>query len=112
MNTITASADALIPDSHPFRRHLHRVTALETAEPHRAWTPADGPFPALYISHGAPPTFEDGPWMRQLHDWARALPRPKELFVTLGAATDPTAPVTTAIDGYMMGLAKRSFQAA
>jgi 4,5-DOPA dioxygenase extradiol len=34
------------------------------------------------------------------------------LFVTLGAATDPTAPVTTAIDGFVWGLAKRSFQAA
>jgi 4,5-DOPA dioxygenase extradiol len=34
------------------------------------------------------------------------------LFVTLGAATDPEAPVATAIDGYAMGLAKRSFQAA
>jgi 4,5-DOPA dioxygenase extradiol len=34
------------------------------------------------------------------------------LFVTLGAATDPTAGVTTAIDGFAMGLAKRSFQAA
>jgi len=32
------------------------------------------------------------------------------LFVTLGAATDPEAPVRTAIDGYMMGFAKRSFQ--
>jgi 4,5-DOPA dioxygenase extradiol len=34
------------------------------------------------------------------------------LFVTLGAATDPAAPVTTAIDGYAMGFAKRSFEAA
>ena len=34
------------------------------------------------------------------------------LFVTLGAADDATAPVTTAIDGYMMGLARRSFQTA
>jgi 4,5-DOPA dioxygenase extradiol len=34
------------------------------------------------------------------------------LFVTLGAATDPEAPVATAIDGYFIGLAKRSFQAA
>jgi 4,5-DOPA dioxygenase extradiol len=34
------------------------------------------------------------------------------LFVTLGAATDPTAGVTTAIDGFALGLAKRSFQAA
>jgi 4,5-DOPA dioxygenase extradiol len=32
------------------------------------------------------------------------------LFVTLGAATDPGRPVQTVIDGYWMGLAKRSFQ--
>jgi 4,5-DOPA dioxygenase extradiol len=34
------------------------------------------------------------------------------LFVALGAATDPGAPVATTIDGYSFGLAKRSFQAA
>jgi 4,5-DOPA dioxygenase extradiol len=32
------------------------------------------------------------------------------LFVTLGAASDPGEPVQTVIDGYWMGLAKRSFQ--
>ena len=32
------------------------------------------------------------------------------LFVTLGAASDPSAPVETVIDGYWMGFAKRSFQ--
>jgi 4,5-DOPA dioxygenase extradiol len=32
------------------------------------------------------------------------------LFVTLGAASDPSAPVDTVIDGYWMGFAKRSFQ--
>ncbi|HET6483738.1 MAG TPA: class III extradiol ring-cleavage dioxygenase [Actinoplanes sp.] len=34
------------------------------------------------------------------------------LFVTLGAATDPTAPVVTKLDGYSVGLSRRSFQAA
>jgi 4,5-DOPA dioxygenase extradiol len=34
------------------------------------------------------------------------------LFVTLGAATDPAAPVETTVDGFAIGLAKRSFQAA
>jgi 4,5-DOPA dioxygenase extradiol len=34
------------------------------------------------------------------------------LFVTLGAATDPQAPAAQRIDGYWMGLAKRSFQVA
>ena len=34
------------------------------------------------------------------------------LFVTLGAAADPEAPSRTTIDGYRMGLSRRSFQAA
>ena len=34
------------------------------------------------------------------------------LFVTLGAASDPTAELTTAIDGFSMGLARRSFHIA
>ena len=34
------------------------------------------------------------------------------LFVTLGASADPAAPVTTTIEGYTIGLSKRSFQAA
>jgi len=34
------------------------------------------------------------------------------LFVTLGAAADPEAAPGTAIDGFFMGLAKRSFQVA
>jgi 4,5-DOPA dioxygenase extradiol len=34
------------------------------------------------------------------------------LFVTLGAATDPGQPIEQVIDGYWMGLAKRSIQAA
>ena len=32
------------------------------------------------------------------------------LFVTLGAASDPSEPASTVIDGYWLGLAKRSFQ--
>jgi 4,5-DOPA dioxygenase extradiol len=34
------------------------------------------------------------------------------LFVALGAATDPEAPVAQPIDGFWMGLAKRSCQVA
>ena len=34
------------------------------------------------------------------------------LFVTLGAATDPEAAVTTTVDGFFIGLAKRSVQTA
>jgi len=34
------------------------------------------------------------------------------LFITLGSATDMTVPASTVIDGYFLGLAKRSFQVA
>jgi 4,5-DOPA dioxygenase extradiol len=77
----TAAADALIDPSHPFAAHLRHVSAVDAATEHQAWTPGDAPLPALYLSHGAPPTFEDGPWMRELHDWARALPKPKAILV-------------------------------
>jgi 4,5-DOPA dioxygenase extradiol len=34
------------------------------------------------------------------------------MLVTLGAATDPETPPDQLIDGYWLGLAKRSFQVA
>jgi 4,5-DOPA dioxygenase extradiol len=34
------------------------------------------------------------------------------LFVTLGAATDPSVPPTTVIDDFQIGMAKRSLQVA
>lgn len=77
----TAAADALIPSRHPFAAHLRHVAERDAAEPLHSWTPDDGALPALYLSHGAPPTFEDGPWMRQLHDWARTLPKPKAILI-------------------------------
>lgn len=55
--------------------------ALERARAQREWTPADGPLPALYLSHGAPPLFDDGPWLRELLDWAQSLPKPRSVLV-------------------------------
>ncbi len=57
------------------------VEALPRARAQRAWTPADGPLPALYLSHGAPPLFDDGPWLRQLFDWAQSLPKPRSILI-------------------------------
>ncbi len=79
--TSTAAADALIPASHPFAAHLKQAAAAESASPHALWTPADGTLPSLYISHGAPPLFEDAGWMTELHDWARRLPKPKAILI-------------------------------
>lgn len=55
--------------------------ALPRARAQRAWTAADGAFPAIYLSHGAPPLFDDGPWIRELFEWAQALPKPKAVLI-------------------------------
>lgn len=55
--------------------------ALPMAGTHRDWTPDDGPLPALYLSHGAPPLFDDGPWLRQLSSWARSMPKPRGVLI-------------------------------
>ncbi|MCE0536593.1 dioxygenase [Kineosporia rhizophila] len=55
--------------------------ALATSRAQRDWTPADGALPALYLSHGAPPLFDDGPWMDQLHAWAQQMPKPKSILI-------------------------------
>ena len=47
----------------------------------RAWTPADGPMPALYLGHGAPPLFNDALWIGQLFAWAQALPKPTAVLI-------------------------------
>ncbi|WP_030144511.1 dioxygenase [Glycomyces sp. NRRL B-16210] len=56
------------------------TTASRTAE-RRDWTPADGPLPALYLSHGAPPLFDEAEWMDRLFAWAQSLPRPKGVLI-------------------------------
>jgi 4,5-DOPA dioxygenase extradiol len=81
-STTTALADARIPAAHPFAAHLRRAAAAEADAPHRPWTPADGPLPTLYLSHGGGPMpFEATEWLNPLYDWARALPRPKAILV-------------------------------
>lgn len=47
----------------------------------RPWQPADGPLPAMFISHGAPPTLDDHDWMFSLYNWAQSLPKPRAVVV-------------------------------
>ena len=78
----TAAADAHIPATHPFAAHLRHSSALEDAAPHRPWTPDDGPLPSLFLSHGGGPMpFQSTEWLDPLHNWARALPKPKAILV-------------------------------
>ena len=77
----TALADSRIPPDHPLSRHLARARSAQAADPHALWTPEDGALPSLYLSHGAPPVFEDEGWMAQWHAWARSLPRPRAVLI-------------------------------
>jgi 4,5-DOPA dioxygenase extradiol len=54
---------------------------LPQARAQRSWTPDDGPLPALYLSHGAPPLFDDSVWLRQLFEWAQSLPKPRSVLI-------------------------------
>jgi len=47
----------------------------------REWQPSDGPMPAVFLSHGAPPLFEDEQWMRELHTWAQSMPKPTGIVI-------------------------------
>ena len=78
----TAAADSRIPAAHPFAVHLRHVADLDATQPHRGWTPEDGPLPALYLSHGGGPMpLEDPRWLNPLHHWARTLPKPRAILV-------------------------------
>lgn len=59
--------------------HLARVLPL--AREQRVWTPADGPLPSLFVSHGAPFTLDDPQWIGDLFGWAQSLPKPTAVVV-------------------------------
>lgn len=45
------------------------------------WIPADGILPALYLSHGAPPLYDDPVWIDELAHWAHSMPKPKAIVI-------------------------------
>ncbi len=64
-----AAFDAFLADTAPASRSQ------------QMWTPSDGPMPALYISHGAPPVFDDALWMNELFTWSQSMPKPKAILI-------------------------------
>lgn len=57
------------------------LDAAPASAAQRVWTPEDGTLPAMFLSHGAPPLFDDGQWMRKLFAWAQSLPKPKAILI-------------------------------
>jgi 4,5-DOPA dioxygenase extradiol len=45
------------------------------------WSPTDGPLPALYLSHGAPPLFDDPLWIGELFSWSQSMPKPRAVLM-------------------------------
>jgi 4,5-DOPA dioxygenase extradiol len=88
-------------DVHPARAGAAFDAFLaETAPASRAqrtWTPDDGPMPALYVSHGAPPLFDDALWIQELFDWSQSLPKPTAVLIV--SAHWESAPLTLSAPG-------------
>lgn len=49
--------------------------------PPALWTPNDGPLPAIFIGHGAPPLLDDAEWMAELHTWMQTFPKPRAILI-------------------------------
>jgi 4,5-DOPA dioxygenase extradiol len=69
------------PTGNPAAYDDFLTTALPATRAQRWWTPDDGPLPALYYGHGAPPLLEDPLWMSQLFAWTQSLPKPKNVLM-------------------------------
>jgi 4,5-DOPA dioxygenase extradiol len=63
----------------------------------RRWQPEDGPMPALYLGHGAPPLFNDALWIDQLFNWAQSLPKPTAILIV--SAHWESAPLAVSAPG-------------
>jgi 4,5-DOPA dioxygenase extradiol len=55
--------------------------AVDVSRSQRTWSADDGAMPALYLSHGAPPLFDDALWIRELFGWAQNLPKPTSILI-------------------------------
>lgn len=54
---------------------------LPAARAQRTWEPSDRPLPALFVSHGAPPTLDDPRWLDDLFAWSQTMPKPRAIVV-------------------------------
>jgi 4,5-DOPA dioxygenase extradiol len=80
---------------YPLDRHY--LTAVPRSLSQPLWQPGDGPLPALYLGHGAPPTLDDEAWMGQLFEWAMSMPKPKGIAIV--SAHWENAPTTISSTG-------------
>lgn len=56
------------------------------------WRTGDAVLPAIYLSHGAPPLFNEREWMDRLLAWATGMPKPTGILIV--SAHWESAPIT------------------
>src|SRR4051794_16406371 len=72
---------------------------LPQARAQRPWQPDDGRLPALFVSHGAPPTFNDAQWLAELFAWAQTMPKPRGIVIVSAHWEDAPLAVSGAAAG-------------
>ncbi|MCA0329724.1 MAG: dioxygenase [Actinobacteria bacterium] len=55
--------------------------ALARSGEQTVWQPGDDPLPSIYLSHGAPPLFEDAGWIDELFAWSTSMPKPRGIVI-------------------------------
>lgn len=53
----------------------------EDSRGQKVWSSEDGSLPAIYLSHGAPPVFDDPHWIDQLFSWSQTMPKPRAILI-------------------------------
>ncbi|MGP4017492.1 DODA-type extradiol aromatic ring-opening family dioxygenase [Saccharopolyspora sp. 5N708] len=79
----------------------HELVArvLPQARAQRTWGSSDGPLPALFVSHGAPPTLDHSPWLNDLYTWAQTMPKPRAIVVVSAHWEDAPLAITNPAAG-------------
>jgi len=55
--------------------------ALPLTRRQKPWEPSDGRLPALFVSHGAPPTLDEPQGLNDLFEWAQTMPKPRAIVI-------------------------------
>lgn len=76
--------------------------ALAATAEQAVWAPGDDPLPSLYLSHGAPPLFDDAGWIDELFAWSSSYPKPTGIVIV--SAHWETAPIAITAPNPRTGL--------
>lgn len=86
------------PDSfgrYPLDIHLGNARPISALQ--KTWDASDGPMPAIYLGHGAPPTLDDSLWSSQLFSWSQSMSKPRGIVIVSAHWED--APTTISAPG-------------